>query len=77
MKNDTNLPEGTLRSTFLPSDNRGGTKLNLTYRDGWYRVETRWERIGKRRKLDKAIELFEGTVNEVTGKVFPGFGQNA
>jgi len=53
---DITLPEGNLRSTFLPS----GKKLFLRYRNGWYHIETRWGEHFKRTQcFDEAIDFFE------------------
>lgn len=60
---DQNLPEGVLRSSFLPLDQRAGTRLFLSYEKGWYRVHTRFENLFKRRTLQPAIDQFEGILN--------------
>jgi hypothetical protein len=57
-----NLPEGTLRSSPLPLDQKAGTRLFLSYENGWYRVHTRFENYFKRRTLQPAIDYFEGVL---------------
>jgi hypothetical protein len=57
-----NLPEGTLRSSPLPLEQRGGNRLFLSYENGWYRVHTRFENFFKRRTLDPAAEYYEGVL---------------
>jgi hypothetical protein len=59
MTTSQNLPEGVLRSTFLPLDVRGGTRLFLSYENGWYIVHTRFENFARRRKLDPAVAIYE------------------
>ena len=53
------LPEGVLRSGFLPEESLAGTKLFLSYKGGWYLIETRFQILKRRRKLDEAAKLFE------------------
>lgn len=48
-----------LRSSFLPLDCCNGTKLFLSFRNGWYRVETRFEIFKRTKDIHKAISLFE------------------
>jgi len=55
-----NLPEGVLRSSFLPLEQRAGTRIYLSYENGWYRVHTNFENFYKRRTLEPAAEIFEG-----------------
>ena len=59
MERKDNLPEGVLRSGFLPDNFLAGTALFLTYKRGWYFVGTRWQYLKRRRKLEVAVELFE------------------
>jgi hypothetical protein len=54
-----NLPEGVLRSSPLPMEQRSGTRLFLSYENGWYRVHTRFENFAKRRTLAPAAEIYE------------------
>ena len=52
----------TLRSTQLPLDILGGTRLFLRFYEGRrlpYVVETRWEVLRRTTKLDHASTLFE------------------
>lgn len=58
-----NLPEGVLRSSFLPLEQRAGTRIYLSYENGWYRVHTKFENFFKRRTLEPAAELYEGILN--------------
>lgn len=60
-KND--LPEGTLRSAFLPLEVRNGTKLFLTYKNGWYRIHTRFENFKKFRSLEQAGAYYDGILD--------------
>lgn len=60
MKRD--LP--VLRSTFLPLDNRGGTRIFLFEEPSGFLVATRFEEIGRRKLLEDAIKLFEYTLTE-------------
>jgi len=63
--NTTNdLPEGVLRSTYLPEDTLGGTSLKLTYENGWYVVSTLWQNLARRRSLDKAVGIYESIIME-------------
>lgn len=57
------LPEGVLRSTYLPLEVKSGTKLFLSYENGWYRVHTRFENYARRRVLKDAVEIFESIEN--------------
>lgn len=72
-KFDSNLPEGVLRSTYLPEDTLGGTKLLLSYEKGWYVVHTNWQNLKRSRTLDKAAQVYEsilmGTVDVIGGLV--------
>jgi hypothetical protein len=52
-------PEGVLRSSFLPLDVKAGTKLFLSYENGWYRVHTRFENYKRSRTLDPAATYYE------------------
>jgi hypothetical protein len=54
-----NLPEGILRSTFLPEDTLSGTRLFLVYREGRYYVETRFQYFKRTKFYDKAVAYFE------------------
>jgi len=56
---DSNLPEGILRSTYCPDDYLAGTALFLEYRNGWYLVTTRWQILKRRRSLEAAAKIFE------------------
>jgi hypothetical protein len=56
---ETDLPTGVLRSSFLPLDVRGGTRLFLSYENGWYRVHTHFENLRKRRTFEEAATLYE------------------
>jgi hypothetical protein len=56
---DQDLPEGVLRSTFLPMDVKNGTRLFLSYENGWYRVHTRFENFARRRMLKDAADIYE------------------
>jgi hypothetical protein len=58
-----NLPEGTLRSSPLPLGQRGGTRLFLSFENGWYRVHTRFENFFKRRDLRQAIDIYESILS--------------
>ena len=62
MTNTNNLPEGILRSTYLPEDTLGGTKLFLSYEKQWYVVHTNWQNLARRRVLDKASQVYEAIV---------------
>jgi hypothetical protein len=53
------LPEGRLRSSFLPEFDANGTAIFLEYRNRWYVIESRFETYKRVRNLDKAIRLFE------------------
>lgn len=52
----------TLRSTFLPLDVKGGTRLFLNFDGDKYVVSTRFERLFRSKNLDKAIARFEAIV---------------
>src|SRR5712692_2951126 len=56
---DDPLPEGRLRSGFLPENNLAGTGLYLEYENRWYIVRTRFQNLKRTRDLQKAILLFE------------------
>ena len=43
-KPKSDLPEGILRSTFLPEDTLNGTKLMLSFENGWY---VPWELVNQ------------------------------
>lgn len=62
MNKPTNLPEGVLRSTYLPTDTLGGSKLFLSYENGWYIVHTAWNNLTRRRTLDKAASVYESII---------------
>jgi len=49
------LPEGILRSSFLPEDCLAATALFLLYEKGWYIVGTRWQNLKHRRRLEDAL----------------------
>jgi hypothetical protein len=51
--------EGVLRSSFLPLEQRHGTRLFLSYENGWYRVHTRFENFFQRRTLQPAADYYE------------------
>lgn len=53
------LPEGILRSGYMPEESLGGTALFLSYKGGWYLIETRWQILKRRRSLDVAAKMFE------------------
>ena len=53
------LPEGRLRSGFLPDNFLVGTAVFLEYENGWYVVRTLWQNLARRRKLAVAAKLFE------------------
>jgi hypothetical protein len=53
------LPEGRLRSGFLPENFLAGTAVFLEYENGWYLVRTRWQNLARRRRLAVAAKLFE------------------
>jgi hypothetical protein len=53
------LPEGRLRSGFLPEEYLAGTAVFLEYSKGWYRVCTRWQELKRRKRLEDAIKIFE------------------
>lgn len=48
-----------LRTSFLPLDIKGGTKLFLGFDGSKYVVRTRFERLFKSAKLDLASARFE------------------
>lgn len=53
------VQEGVLRSSFLPEDIRGGTRVFLSFERGWFVVHTRFETFARRRNLNEATSLFE------------------
>jgi hypothetical protein len=53
------LPEGRLRSSYLPEGEANGTALFLNYEKRWYVVSTRFQIFARRRKLADAAKLFE------------------
>jgi hypothetical protein len=53
------LPEGRLRSSFLPEGDLAGTALFLEYENRWYIVRTRWQNLARRRRIEDAAKLFE------------------
>ena len=56
-----------IRSTFLPEDLLGGTKLFCGYRDGWFIVYTRWQQLKRSRDIDKALKSFDDfSMGEIT-----------
>jgi hypothetical protein len=55
---ESNLPEGVLRSSFLP-DNDSNTQIFLSYENGWYVIHTRFQAIRRRRSYAKGVEIFE------------------
>jgi hypothetical protein len=58
-KPEDSLPEGRLRSSFLPETDANGTALYLEYRNRWYVIETRFETLKRTRTLEKAVKIFE------------------
>lgn len=68
MTDATNLPEGVLRSTFLPLEIRGGTKMFLSYENGKYVVHTRFETFKRSSCLQKAGDYYDDVLS---GKVTP------
>ena len=56
---EDDLPQGRLRSGFLPDSFLAGTAVFLDYENGWYVIRTRWQNLARRRKLDVAVKLFE------------------
>lgn len=59
VKPEDPLPEGRLRSGYLPDNFLAGTAVFLEYENGWYIVRTRWQNLAKRRSLSVAAKLFE------------------
>ena len=52
----------TLRSTYLPPDIMSGSKIYLIEEGDWFTVLTVWQIIGRRKRLNDAIALFERTL---------------
>jgi len=58
-RTDSGLPEGLLRSSYLPEECLKGTAIFLSYEKGWYVIHSRWQNFARRRDIHKAIKLFE------------------
>lgn len=48
-----------IRSTFLPEDTLGGTRLFCGERGGWFIVFTRFEELKRSRNIDVALKWFD------------------
>jgi hypothetical protein len=51
-----------IRSTFCAEGVRGGARLFLIDEGNGFLVATRWQNVGRRKRLEDAIALFERTV---------------
>jgi hypothetical protein len=56
VKQEDPLPEGVLRSSFMPDSD---TQIFLSYKNGWYLVHTRFQIMKRKRSYDAAVKLFE------------------
>lgn len=56
----TDLP--IVRSSFCADDVRGGTRLLLVEDNGRFLIATRFQTVGRRKRIEDAIALFERTL---------------